>query len=488
MISAVLNMKTSTIKFGFACTALATAQGTLPKYQSACLSRTNLGSDDDDYGKDGYLNELETDKARDWKIFSKSEENKHAKKERAKTYDVQRRTFAKEFSTAQTILKIVNSSIQPTKVISELYKEQLDRFDEDCAKWQLRWFDTRDFEADADADADGDVCLDSGEERRRERFRERYERFKEAYSIAFIESDLGESRSSSRTSERGEEEGEEEARLAERKYQKRKDVMIRILGEDLELNEGTIESLDEMLRTQPKWPTWPWETWRRLVIRGMIRDCCVTSVKVLVSKFLERRTTDRLTVKLTKDFKMSAKRKMARIFNSLRTMSSSSSSSSSSSGSRGLVLSYTMGEKWQVAMKFARTTFLANFCHNSAILLYGLFEDAMRCFNFWRLGGYKTYKVPSEQCTPRACLRLYLTSCVTKHVVSVASNAISSMSVACITFYLVPAFEDGKFVWTLFFLSSNCGDLIAQRLSTNLNEFFGFNGLPRLSSSSSSPP
>ena len=58
-------------------------------------------------------------------------------------------------------------------------------------------------------------------------------------------------------------------------------------------------------------------------------------------------------------------------------------------------------DKLTLTKKFAKTHALANFCNFSACWVYDMFEDLLRCYNFYRLGGYIGHPVPENEAVSR---------------------------------------------------------------------------------------
>lgn len=236
----------------------------------------------------------------------------------------------------------------------------------------------------------------------------------------------------------------------------------------------SLERVREMGARRPQWPVFPWTSWKRLVVRGVIRDASISSCRVMISKHLEKRTTERFAMKLTKEARMSGKRKMGRFY-ALKKRGEEIASTSTSTTS----LACYYSSKAALTKKFAKTHLLANFCNFSAVWVYDMFEDFLRCYNFHKHGGYIGQPVPSNEASLASCAKLYV-NCALKHSITALSSAFGSTTVAALTFYLFPSVSEGKGVYYALFLAQLAGDHFGIRLARGLNATFGFRGLPRL--------
>ena len=234
----------------------------------------------------------------------------------------------------------------------------------------------------------------------------------------------------------------------------------------------SLERVREMGARRPQWPVFPWTSWKRLVVRGVIRDASISSCRVMISKHLEKRTTERFAMKLTKEARMSGKRKMGRFY-ALKKRGEEIASTSTSS------LACYYSSKAALTKKFAKTHLLANFCNFSAVWVYDMFEDFLRCYNFHKHGGYIGQPVPRNEASLASCAKLYV-NCALKHSITALSSAFGSTTVAALTFYLFPSVSEGKGVYYALFLAQLAGDHFGIRLARGLNATFGFRGLPRL--------
>ena len=243
----------------------------------------------------------------------------------------------------------------------------------------------------------------------------------------------------------------------------------------------TIETLVEMEQTRPRFPLFPWQSWKRLVARGCIRDASISSCRVVISKYLEERTTRRLAAKLTKEAKMSGKRKMGRFRDALvvKRRYEFAASSSSLNSMRRWLSDYYGVDKLTLTKKFAKTHALANFCNFSACWVYDMFEDLLRCYNFYRLGGYIGHPVPENEASLASCLKLYANCCL-KHTATALSTAFASAAVAGATFYAFPTLDEGKGVYYALFFTQLLGDQLGLKLAQFVNgKVLGARGLPR---------
>ena len=335
----------------------------------------------------------------------------------SKAYSINHRTFRNEFSLYSNILRIVRSIAVPTQLCTLEFKTELDRFDANTERW-----------------------------------REQYEMYEEAMWEAH---------------------GNAERAL--------KRILEDERFDDTTAEIPTIETLVEMEQTRPRFPLFPWQSWKRLVARGCIRDASISSCRVVISKYLEERTTRRLAVKLTKEAKMSGKRKMGRFRDALvvKRRYEFAASSSSLNSMRRWLSDYYGVDKLTLTKKFAKTHALANFCNFSACWVYDMFEDLLRCYNFYRLGGYIGHPVPENEASLASCLKLYANCCL-KHTATALSTAFASAAVAGATFYAFPTLDEGKGVYYALFFTQLLGDQLGLKLAQFVNgKVLGARGLPR---------
>ena len=335
----------------------------------------------------------------------------------SKAYSINHRTFRNEFSLYSNILRIVRNIAVPTQLCTLEFKTELDRFDANTERW-----------------------------------REHYEMYEEAMWEAH---------------------GNAERAL--------KRILEDERFDDTTAEIPTIETLVEMEQTRPRFPLFPWQSWKRLVARGCIRDASISSCRVVISKYLEERTTRRLAVKLTKEAKMSGKRKMGRFRDALvvKRRYEFAASSSSLNSMRRWLSDYYGVDKLTLTKKFAKTHALANFCNFSACWVYDMFEDLLRCYNFYRLGGYIGHPVPENEASLASCLKLYANCCL-KHTATALSTAFASAAVAGATFYAFPTLDEGKGVYYALFFTQLLGDQLGLKLAQFVNgKVLGARGLPR---------
>ena len=335
----------------------------------------------------------------------------------SKAYSINHRTFRNEFSLYSNILRIVRNIAVPTQLCTLEFKTELDRFDANTERW-----------------------------------REQYEMYEEAMWEAH---------------------GNAERAL--------KRILEDERFDDTTAEIPTIETLVEMEQTRPRFPLFPWQSWKRLVARGCIRDASISSCRVVISKYLEERTTRRLAAKLTKEAKMSGKRKMGRIRDALvvKRRYEFAASSSSLNSMRRWLSDYYGVDKLTLTKKFAKTHALANFCNFSACWVYDMFEDLLRCYNFYRLGGYIGHPVPENEASLASCLKLYANCCL-KHTATALSTAFASAAVAGATFYAFPTLDEGKGVYYALFFTQLLGDQLGLKLAQFVNgKVLGARGLPR---------
>lgn len=335
----------------------------------------------------------------------------------SKAYSINHRTFRNEFSFYSNILRVVRNIAVPTQLCTLEFKTELDRFDANTERW-----------------------------------REQYEMYEEAMWEAH---------------------GNAERAL--------KRILEDERFDDRTAEIPTIETLVEMEQTRPRFPLFPWQSWKRLVARGCIRDASISSCRVVISKYLEERTTRRLAVKLTKEAKMSGKRKMGRFRDALvvKRRYEFAASSSSLNSMRRWLSDYYGVDKLTLTKKFAKTHALANFCNFSACWVYDMFEDLLRCYNFYRLGGYIGHPVPENEASLASCLKLYANCCL-KHTATALSTAFASAAVAGATFYAFPTLDEGKGVYYALFFTQLLGDQLGMKLAQFVNgKVLGARGLPR---------
>lgn len=335
----------------------------------------------------------------------------------SKAYSINHRTFRNEFSFYSNILRVVRNIAVPTQLCTLEFKTELDRFDANTERW-----------------------------------RERYEMYEEAMWEAH---------------------GNAETAL--------KRILEDERFDDRTAEIPTIETLVEMEQTRPRFPLFPWQSWKRLVARGCIRDASISSCRVVISKYLEERTTRRLAAKLTKEAKMSGKRKMGRFRDALvvKRRYEFAASSSSLNSMRRWLSDYYGVDKLTLTKKFAKTHALANFCNFSACWVYDMFEDLLRCYNFYRLGGYIGHPVPENEASLASCLKLYANCCL-KHTATALSTAFASAAVAGATFYAFPTLDEGKGVYYALFFTQLLGDQLGLKLAQFVNgKVLGARGLPR---------
>ena len=335
-----------------------------------------------------------------------------------KAYSINHRTFRNEFSLHSNILRVIRNIAVPTQLCALEFKTELDRFDANTERW-----------------------------------REHYEMYEEAMWEAH---------------------GNAETALKRILEDERFDATTTS-------EIPTIETLREMEQTRPRFPLFPWQSWKRLVARGCIRDASISSCRVVISKYLEERTTRRLAVKLTKEAKMSGKRKMGRFRDALvvKRRYEFAASSSSLNSMRRWLSDYYGVDKLTLTKKFAKTHALANFCNFSACWVYDMFEDLLRCYNFYRLGGYIGHPVPENEASLASCLKLYANCCL-KHTATALSTAFASAAVAGATFYAFPTLDEGKGVYYALFFTQLLGDQLGMKLAQFVNgKVLGARGLPR---------
>jgi len=334
----------------------------------------------------------------------------YAIRDENKTYKIAHRTFRNEFSLVSNALRVVRNVAVPTSQCALEFQKQLEKFDVNFETWREAHF---------------------GEDE------DEYASYREA--MAEAEGDL----------------------------EKTREILLTRFNTDI-----SGEVLREMDAKRPRFPEFPWKSWKRLVLRGCIRDASISSCRVMISKYLETRTTARLAMKLTKEAKMSGKRKMGRFYERMKRGGEMVASSSSSS-------SYHYSSKAALTKKFAKTHALANFCNFSACWVWDMFEDLLRCYNFYKHGGYIGHPVPESEANLASCAKLYA-NCALKHTVAALSSAFGSATVAAITFYAFPTFHEGKGVYYALFFSQLAGDQLGLKISQFVNGSLRLRGLPRL--------
>jgi hypothetical protein len=339
----------------------------------------------------------------------------YAIRDESKTYKIAHRTFRNEFSLVSNLLRVVRNIAVPTSQCALEFQKQLEKFDVNYETWREAHFGGEDDDEDE------------------------YTGYREA--MAEAEGDL----------------------------EKTREILLTRFNVDI-----SGEVLREMDAKRPRFPEFPWKSWKRLVLRGCIRDASISSCRVMISKYLETRTTARLAMKLTKEAKMSGKRKMGRFYERMKRGGEMVASSSSSSSS-----SYYYSSKAALTKKFAKTHALANFCNFSACWVWDMFEDLLRCYNFYKHGGYIGHPVPESEANLASCAKLYA-NCALKHTVAALSSAFGSATVAALTFYAFPTFHEGKGVYYALFFSQLAGDQLGLKISQFVNGSLRLRGLPRL--------
>jgi len=337
----------------------------------------------------------------------------YAIRDESKTYKIAHRTFRNEFSLVSNLLRVVRNVAVPTSQCALEFQKQLETFDANYETWREEHFNGEDDE-------------------------DEYASYREATAEA--EGDL----------------------------EKTREILLTRFNVDI-----SGEVLREMDAKRPRFPEFPWKSWKRLVLRGCIRDASISSCRVMISKYLETRTTARLAMKLTKEAKMSGKRKMGRFYERMKRGGEMVASSSSSSSS------YYYSSKAALTKKFAKTHALANFCNFSACWVWDMFEDLLRCYNFYKHGGYIGHPVPESEANLASCAKLYA-NCALKHTVAALSSAFGSATVAALTFYAFPTFHEGKGVYYALFFSQLAGDQLGLKISQFVNGSLRLRGLPRL--------
>ena len=370
-----------------------------------------------------------------------------------KRYRIAHRTFRSEFSFVNNCLRLARNIANPTSIAALEFQKQLEQFDARFATWKEEYFffseEKEDINESEEEDKEEEEEEDKEDSFRRRRRRRRQGR-KNDDGVMFEQYVAAERASN----------GDANAT---------REILLDRYGVDVSL-----ERVREMGARRPQWPVFPWTSWKRLVVRGVIRDASISSCRVMISKYLEKRTTERLAMKLTKEARMSGKRKMGRFY-ALKKRGEEIASTSTSTSS----LACYYSSKAALTKKFAKTHLLANFCNFSAVWVYDMFEDFLRCYNFHKHGGYIGQPVPRNEASLASCAKLYV-NCALKHSITALSSAFGSTTVAALTFYLFPSVSEGKGVYYALFLAQLAGDHFGFRLARGLNGTFGFRGLPRL--------
>ena len=371
-----------------------------------------------------------------------------------KRYRIAHRTFRSEFSFVNNCLRLARNIANPTSIAALEFQKQLEQFDARFATWKEEYFYFSEEEEEEEEERDESEEEDNEEEEEEEKedtFRRRRRRRRKNDSGVMFEQYVAAERASN---------GDANAT---------REILLDQYGVDVSL-----ERVREMGARRPQWPVFPWTSWKRLVVRGVIRDASISSCRVMISKHLEKRTTERFAMKLTKEARMSGKRKMGRFY-ALKKRGEEIASTSTSTSS----LACYYSSKAALTKKFAKTHLLANFCNFSAVWVYDMFEDFLRCYNFHKHGGYIGQPVPRNEASLASCAKLYV-NCALKHSITALSSAFGSTTVAALTFYLFPSVSEGKGVYYALFLAQLAGDHFGIRLARGLNATFGFRGLPRL--------
>ena len=368
-----------------------------------------------------------------------------------KRYRIAHRTFRSEFSFVNNCLRLARNIANPTSIAALEFQKQLEQFDARFATWKEEYFYFSEEEEEERDESEEEDNEEEEEEEKEDTFRRRRRRRRKNDSGVMFEQYVAAERASN---------GDANAT---------REILLDQYGVDVSL-----ERVREMGARRPQWPVFPWTSWKRLVVRGVIRDASISSCRVMISKHLEKRTTERFAMKLTKEARMSGKRKMGRFY-ALKKRGEEIASTSTSTTS----LACYYSSKAALTKKFAKTHLLANFCNFSAVWVYDMFEDFLRCYNFHKHGGYIGQPVPRNEASLASCAKLYV-NCALKHSITALSSAFGSTTVAALTFYLFPSVSEGKGVYYALFLAQLAGDHFGIRLARGLNATFGFRGLPRL--------
>ena len=421
----------------------------LVECQDASSSSTN-DDDDDDFT-------TSTQKS----AAAREKNNNNNNNNEKKRYRIAHRTFRSEFSFVNNCLRLARNIANPTSIAALEFQKQLEQFDARFATWKEEYFyfseeeeEEEEEERDESEEEDNEEEEEEEEEKedafRRRRRRRRQRRRRNDSGVMFEQYVAAERASNG------------DANVT-------REILLDQYGVDVSL-----ERVREMGARRPQWPVFPWTSWKRLVVRGVIRDASISSCRVMISKHLEKRTTERFAMKLTKEARMSGKRKMGRFY-ALKKRGEEIASTSTSTTS----LACYYSSKAALTKKFAKTHLLANFCNFSAVWVYDMFEDFLRCYNFHKHGGYIGQPVPRNEASLASCAKLYV-NCALKHSITALSSAFGSTTVAALTFYLFPSVSEGKGVYYALFLAQLAGDHFGIRLARGLNATFGFRGLPRL--------
>ena len=379
--------------------------------------------------------------------------NNNTNEKKNKRYRIAHRTFRSEFSFVNNFLRLARNIANPTSIAALEFQKQLEQFDARFATWKEEYFFFSEEEEDINESEEEDK-EEEEEEDKEDSFRRRRRRRRQGRKNddgVMFEQYVAAERASN---------GDANAT---------REILLDRYGVDVSL-----ERVREMGARRPQWPVFPWTSWKRLVVRGVIRDASISSCRVMISKYLEKRTTERLAMKLTKEARMSGKRKMGRFY-ALKKRGEEIASTSTSTSS----LACYYSSKAALTKKFAKTHLLANFCNFSAVWVYDMFEDFLRCYNFHKHGGYIGQPVPRNEASLASCAKLYV-NCALKHSITALSSAFGSTTVAALTFYLFPSVSEGKGVYYALFFAQLAGDHFGIRLARGLNATFGFRGLPRL--------
>ena len=419
--------------------------GTVECQNSILMSSSDFEDDDDDFST--------TTTKRSTR--NNNNNNNTNEKKKNKRYRIAHRTFRSEFSFVNNCLRLARNIANPTSIAALEFQKQLEQFDARFATWKEEYFFFSEEEEDVNESEEEDKEEEEEEEEDKEdSFRRRRRRRRQGRKNddgVMFEQYVAAERASN---------GDANAT---------REILLDRYGVDVSL-----ERIREMGARRPEWPVFPWTSWKRLVVRGVIRDASISSCRVMISKYLEKRTTERLAMKLTKEARMSGKRKMGRFY-ALKKRGEEIASTSTSTSS----LACYYSSKAALTKKFAKTHLLANFCNFSAVWVYDMFEDFLRCYNFHKHGGYIGQPVPRNEASLASCAKLYV-NCALKHSITALSSAFGSTSVAALTFYLFPSVSEGKGVYYALFLAQLAGDHFGIRLARGLNATFGFRGLPRL--------
>ena len=424
----------------------------LVECQDASSSSTNDDDDDDDFT---------TSTQKSAAAAREKNNNNNNNNNEKKRYRIAHRTFRSEFSFVNNCLRLARNVANPTSIAALEFQKQLEQFDARFATWKEEYFyfseeeeEEEEEERDESEEEDNEEEEEEEEEKedafRRRRRRRRQRRRRNDSGVMFEQYVAAERASNG------------DANVT-------REILLDQYGVDVSL-----ERVREMGARRPQWPVFPWTSWKRLVVRGVIRDASISSCRVMISKHLEKRTTERFAMKLTKEARMSGKRKMGRFY-ALKKRGEEIASTSTSTTS----LACYYSSKAALTKKFAKTHLLANFCNFSAVWVYDMFEDFLRCYNFHKHGGYIGQPVPRNEASLASCAKLYV-NCALKHSITALSSAFGSTTVAALTFYLFPSVSEGKGVYYALFLAQLAGDHFGIRLARGLNATFGFRGLPRL--------